>query len=176
MSLTIHRSAKRSGHECTATQLLPWFDTNLTMSSHISKVCISAFYHLHTIRRIRKYLTPDAAKALVHAMITCRNDYCNSHLYYLPDYQLYKLQRVLNASARLIYTAHRYCHATPLLRDLHWLPVIIRYRVNFSVLLITYKVIHGLAPEYLSNLLQFMDPSYNLRSANSLMLSYPSII
>ena len=72
------------------------------MSTHISKLCGVAFYHLHNIKRIRKYLSRESTEMLVHAFITSRVDYCNSLLYGLPNYQLNKLQRVLNASARLV--------------------------------------------------------------------------
>ena len=54
-------------------------------------------------------------------------------LYGAPEYQIKKLQRVMNASARLVYCAPKYCHVTPLLRELHWLPV--RLRVDFKILL-----------------------------------------
>ena len=60
---------------------------------------------------------------LVHAFITSRVDYCISHLYGLPNYQLHKLQRVLNASARLVCNVPRFCHILPILRGLCWIPV-----------------------------------------------------
>lgn len=50
---------------------------------HINKVCVAAYYHLHNIRRIRKYLSAEATEALIYAFIS-RIDYCNS---LLPDYQ-----------------------------------------------------------------------------------------
>ena len=34
-----------------------WFDDQLTMAVHITKICSAAFYHLYNIRRIRKYLS-----------------------------------------------------------------------------------------------------------------------
>ena len=80
-----------------------WFDSQLRrMSTHISKVCGAAFYHLHNIGRIRKFLSPDHTKPLNNAFITSRIDYCNSLLYRLPVCQLNKMQRVLNAAARLV--------------------------------------------------------------------------
>ena len=42
---------------------------------------------------------------LIHAFITSRLDYCNSLLYGVPDYYMQKLQRFMNASARLIFCA-----------------------------------------------------------------------
>ena len=61
-----------------------WFDSQLSMSTHISKLCSSAFFHLHNISRIRKFLSPAETKSLVHAFVTSRVDYCNSLLYGLP--------------------------------------------------------------------------------------------
>ena len=52
-----------------------------------------------------------------------RIDYCNSLYLGLPDYQIQKIQRVLNAAARLVYNAGKYCHITPLLFKLHRLPI-----------------------------------------------------
>ena len=93
------------------------------MTTHITKLCCAAFHHLHNIRRIRKYLSQDVAETLIHSFITSRVDYCNDLLHGLPAYQLQKLQRVQNAAARLFFVEHKYCHITPLLQKLHWLPI-----------------------------------------------------
>ena len=111
-----------------------WFDSKLTMAFHISKTCNSAFYYLCNLRRIRKYLSKNNTKTLVHAFISRRIDYCNSLLYGLPEYQLKKLQRVQNVCARLICNEIKYCHLTPSLVDVHWLPV--KFRIEFKILLI----------------------------------------
>ena len=58
----------------------------------------------------------------------------------------------------------RFCHITPVLRDLHWLPV--SFRIEFKIMLITYKVLHDRAPIYIQELLQLYLPSRNLRSSN----------
>ena len=78
-----------------------WFHSQLSMSepNHISKLCSSAFFHLHNISRIRKFL-PVETKSLVHAFVTYRVDYCNSLLYGLLASQLNKVHRVLNTAAR----------------------------------------------------------------------------
>ena len=99
------------------------------------------------IRRMRKYLSQETTGTLVHAFITFRIDYYNSLLYGLPTNQLAKIQRVLSASARLVCNAPTFCHITPIIRDLHWLPI--RARINFKVLLLTFKALHGLTPQYL---------------------------
>ena len=100
-----------------------WFDSHLNMSIHITKLCASPFCHLCNIGRIRKFLSSDATKALVHAFVTSRVDYYNSLLYGLPAIQINKVQGVLNAAARLVSHAPRYCHFTHFSCELHWLPV-----------------------------------------------------
>ena len=73
------------------------------MARHVTKTCIALFSHLHNIRQIRKFLSHEATKTLIHAFVTSKVDYCNSLLYCLPAYQIAKLQTVQNAAARLIF-------------------------------------------------------------------------
>ena len=82
--------------------------------------------------------------------------------------------RVMNASARLIYRTHKFCHITPPLAELHWLPV--RSRILYKILLITFKVLDGLSLKYLSDLISIQQPlSYNLRrNDNGRLLERPS--
>ena len=74
----------------SARNLGSWFDSKLSMAIHISKTYNSSFYYLYLcyLRRIKKYLSKDNTKTLVHAFISGRIDYCNSLLYGLPEYQL----------------------------------------------------------------------------------------
>ena len=65
-----------------------WFDSNLRMTDHINKACNAPFYHLHNLRRIKKYLSRDSLITLVHAFITSRLDYCNGLLFGLPKAQI----------------------------------------------------------------------------------------
>ena len=102
-----------------------WFDSRLSMASHITQICASSFYYIYNIRRIRKYLSRQSTQILVHAFITSHLDYCNGLLYGLPDSLLNKLQRVQSACARLIFREQKFCHVTSLIYELHWLPIIL---------------------------------------------------
>ena len=79
----------------------------------------------------------------------------------------------MNACARLIFCAPKQCHITPLLQWLHWLPI--RLRIEFKILLITFKVLQGSAPKYLIDLISVLPPSrYELRRNNKgILLSTP---
>ena len=66
--------------------------------------------------------------------------------------------------------APRYCRITPLMRELHWLPI--RQRIHFKMLLFTFKAIHGIAPLYIQDLVQVKSQgAYNL----PVLLDAPSI-
>ena len=94
----------------------------------------------------------------------------------LPKYRLSKSQRVLNTSTRLIYCAPKSCHITPLLRELHWLPVC--YRIEYNILLLTFKVLYDMSPDYLRQLIFVLPPSkYDLRRNfdSGILLASPKV-
>ena len=106
-----------------ARNLGVWFDSKFQFQTHINKTCQSAFYYIHNIRRIRKFSSFEAAKTLVQALVISRLDYYNSVLYGIPAIHTNKLKRVQNAAARLFTNTPHYSHITPVMVDLHWLPV-----------------------------------------------------
>ena len=105
------------------------FDSNLKMDMQITKAYQNAYYHLHNIRRIRKFLSQEATCTVIHAFITSQIDYCNSLMNGLPENVIKKLQRVQNTAARLVFNLTKYDRITPALVMLHWLPV--KYRIEF---------------------------------------------
>ena len=60
------------------------FNTTMSMLPHVNHVCKSAFYHLRTILRIRKYVSTQTTEILIHAFVTSKLDHCNSLLYNVP--------------------------------------------------------------------------------------------
>ncbi|KAJ8397435.1 hypothetical protein AAFF_G00439840, partial [Aldrovandia affinis] len=86
---------------------------------------------------------------------------------------LRSLQLVQNAAARILTRTKKYEHISPVLASLHWLPI--NYRVDYKVLLLTYKVLHGLAPSYLTDLLHPYNPPRSLRSQDAGNLVVPRI-
>ena len=68
----------------------------------------------------------------------------------------------MNARAQLVYRAPKYCHITPFLRELLWLPVCLRG--DFKIL----KILDGAAPSYLKDLVSVLpDSHYQLRRNNN---------
>jgi hypothetical protein len=147
------------------------FDKTLSMELQINAVCKRAFWEIRNIGRIRPYLNDKAAAALVHSFVSSRLDYCNSLYYGLPKKHKDKLQRVLNCAARVVARIRKSEHITPTLARLHWLPI--PQRIEFKVMLLTFKALHGLAPKYLTELVQRYKPPRDLRSADQALLVVP---
>ena len=113
------------------------------------------------------------AEQLVNAFMTSRLDYCNALLGGCPARLINKLQLVQNTAAQVLTRTRKYDHISPVLSKLLWLPI--KHHINFKILLITYKALNGLAPQYLSELLTHYGPSRLLRSQNSGQLLIPRI-
>jgi hypothetical protein len=150
------------------------FDSNLSLTKHISSVCSSSFYVIRQIRQIRASLDHNTCVILCNALISSKLDFCNSLYYGLPQSSIHRLQLVQNTLARVIHpTATRRDHITPTLRKLHWLPI--EARINYKIALITYKTLHFHSPSYLQSLLVRYTPSRQLRSSDKLLLTVPLV-
>ena len=144
-------------------------DQHLSMIDNVSAVCASCNYHLRRLSSIRRYLTQDATRCAVQAFITSRLDYCNSLLHDIPLAQIERLQRIQNKAARLITRTRQRDHITPVLRALHWLPVC--HRIEFKVLVNVFKCLHGLSPDYLTQLVRVHRRDNRLRQPDIFTLS-----
>ena len=145
---------------------------NAQFHFHVNELCRTAFYHIRNISRIRPCLSVKSTKTLVHALVTSRLDHCNALLYGLPYYLIQRLQYLMNAAAKVIICKRKFDHVTPLLIELHWLPV--RQRIVFKILRYTFKALHGVTPMYLTELMSPYIPRRALRSADQLLLEQPT--
>lgn len=164
-----------SGHNITlnspVTNLGVRFDPHLSFDIHIKQLCKIAFFHLQNIAKLRPFLSLPDAEKLVHAFVSSRLDYCNALLIGIPCRSLQKLQYIQNCAARILMRVRKNQHITPILRNLHWLPV--NFRVDYKICLLTHQCVHGSAPAYLKQLIQPYHPIRQLRSTYSHQLQLP---
>jgi len=151
-----------------------YIDSDLSMMTHVSKTVSACFASLRQIRSIRRSITRPVLQSLVAALTLTRLDYGCSTLAGLPARQLNRLQAVLNAAARLVYSARKSEHVSPLLRDLHWLRV--PQRIEFRLAVLGYRCLNGTAPRYLADEFQRVADIAScsrLRSASTETLRVP---
>ena len=146
-------------------------DKFASMEDYISSICRGAYLQLKNISRLKKYLDTPTLECIVHAFVTSKLDYCNSLLIGLPDTLISRLQCVQNTAARILTGTPKYAHITPVLKELHWLPI--EKRVIYKILLMVFKAVRRHAPEYLQNIIVEYVPTRSLRSASQKRLEVP---
>jgi len=150
---------------------------DLSVDRHVSRVCAGCFYRLRQLRRIRRSLDSDSLVTLIYAVVNSRMDYCNTVLAGAPRTLVTdKLQRVLNAAARVITGTRKFdrCVGQILHDQLHWLDV--PDRVLFKLAVTVHQCLNGSTPPYLSEHcipVSSADTRRHLRSANRHLLAVP---
>ena len=123
----------------------------MTFRKHICMKSHTAMLNVQRIKLICSLLTQESTHTLVQGLVTSHLDYCNAIFAGLPNCLMNILQKVQNASAKLVTGTKKYGSATSSLYQLHWLPI--KARVGFNILTLIHKCLSGNALEYLQNLI-----------------------
>ncbi len=130
------------------------FDSNLSFDSHVSSICKTALFHLKNVSM--SIYSMSNADMLIHAFMTSRLNYCNALLGGCSARFINKQQMVHNAAARVLARTRKYDHISLVMSTLHWL--CIKHSIDLKILLITYKALNGIDPQYLSELFSHYSP------------------
>ena len=119
-------------------------DCHFNMTKHIKQVVLLLEEHLPHYQ----CTDPEGDRTLLHAFIATRLNYCNGLMYGLPRQTISQLQSAKNLAARLITRTRKFDHISPVLWQPHLLPV--PQRTIFKILILTYRTLHGLTPNYVT--------------------------
>ena len=139
-----------------------WFDSDFSFSCHVRNTCKASFRDL---KRLRGYLTREAALLAANALVGSRLDYCNSLFRGLSALDIQRLQCVQNSLARIVANTTKYSHITPVRKSLHWLPVL--HCSVFKTALLVYKFLHSGHPKYFELFLKPRHSVYRTRRSQS---------
>ena len=144
-------------------------DNDFNFHLHIYQVCMQILFLPYT-KSLPNWgdISLSTAKTISNAIISSHLDYCNSPLNNIAKRDLAKLQQVQNCLARVVLRAPRFSPSLPLLKQLHWLPVI--YQINFKLSTLTLSTQQ---PPYLASLLHLSNIPVQLRSSISQELFIP---
>ena len=145
------------------------FDQHLTLNKHVNNICRNASLALYKIGKIRNLLDQHTTEILIHAFVSSLLDTCNSLLVGMPKKQIDKLQQIQNSAARLVSLLPKREHITPILKQLHWLPV--SQRIHYKIIYFTFKAIQQTSPTYLNELIKQYAPTRPLRSASQNLIT-----
>ena len=141
-------------------------DNKIAMNVHITNISKAIYLEIRKLKHISKFVDESSLKTLASSYILSRFDYCNALFKGMPKYQFEKLQKLQNFAAKVILRKSMYDHVTPCLIELHWLPI--NFRVDYKIALLAFKCLNGLAPKYLSDLIEVYVPPRALRSSSSI--------
>ena len=139
-----------------------WFDANFSFADHVRNICKTCFIQIPDLRRvrIRKHLTDEAAILAANALVTSRLDYCNSLVRSLSSLNMCKLQCIQNTLAGIVTNCNKYTLASPIFKQLHWLPV--EFHCIFKTATLVYKFLHNGHPSYFGPLLSTRCGRYSI--------------
>ena len=120
------------------------------------RFAVLVYNHIRDLWRTRRYLDLNGAK-----------------LSGMADTDVAKRQRVQNRLARVVTKSPPFTCIVALLHSLHWLPT--KFRIDFKICLLTYKILSEKQPVYLHSLLATPLPSRSLISHKGISLSVPRV-
>ena len=119
----------------------------MSVDKHLSAILLNLVFFNFIIFIIialssSKTTTITLTKAFAHSHL----DYCNSLCYDFPKYSIHRLKKIQNTTARMVTRTSRFFHILPILKSLHWLPVI--YRINFKICCLIHCALSLVKPYY----------------------------
>ena len=130
-----------------------YLDSGLTFTSQIDKVKLQCFRKLRNIAKMKPFLSLQHMQQLIQSLVISSIDYCNSLYYGTHSKNIRVLQTIQNRACATVLGLKKRDPKTEHLKGLHWLKI--PERIEFKILLIVFKSLNGLAPEYLSSLVTY---------------------
>ena len=151
------------------------FDNDLSFKEHVNYITNKCKGRLVVLRRLKSYLGKDTLKKIYKICIEPIMDYCSTVWGQSSKSNRDQMQRIQNTAGRIIagnFDCINY-RGSEIINNLGWQSFDVRLRYYTAVL--SYKAVHNLVPNYLSDLLTFQCDvhDYPTRSAQSDLLNVP---
>ena len=145
-------------------------DNTLSWDMYIKKLCSSLGCKISKMARLRGVTTSNILNKIYVSAVQPTIDYAICSWGFTSNNNIKRIQRLQNYAARVVtgnfdYINHR---GTDLIKSLCWMNVV--QRRNYFTLVLMFKCLRGLAPNYLSNeftMYKDIESVYNLRSSSS---------
>ena len=106
ISFNIHINNVKIKNSNEVTLLRIKIDKNLTFKKHISELCRGASYKLHTLRRIRKYLTLEKTKLLANTFINSQFNYAHLIWMFANKSSINKILKIHKRTFQIVYDVY----------------------------------------------------------------------
>ena len=105
-------------------------DSNLTYNDHIASTVSICMSRLGQINRVKHAFDQNTLTIVINALVLSKLYYCSNVWCNITETNLTKVQAVQNFACCIISNKRKYDHVTPILKDLRWLPDILKTRIN----------------------------------------------
>ena len=127
----------------TVRNIGAFIDSNLIVDSQVNHVRrIGASGNRRNIGKIRKYLT--TTRQLLFTLLS-ELDWATIIAYCMELKSTKLTAKVQNAAVKLLTRKRKFYHVTPILKQLHWLPV--AFCIQFKIALFSWKILTIQAPQ-----------------------------
>ena len=144
------------------------FSSTCTWNEHVNDTSLKACTRLKLLRALKFRVSRKSLEILFISFIQPLLEY--SDFYGIIAHQSKKqLEAIHSESARIVSGANKLCSIEKLFVELGWESL--QSRRNKHKLILFYKILHGLAPDYLCDLLPPLvqdTTSYNLRNSDNI--------
>ena len=130
-----------------------YLDSSLSFNTQIKRLKSSCYHKLRNLAKMKPFLNVKQMQQLVQALILSSLDYCNALYYGTSSNTIRQLQSIQNRACATILGLKKREPTTEHLKNLHWLKV--QERIEFKILLVTYKALNGQAPMYISEIINY---------------------
>ena len=130
-----------------------YLDSTLSFRDQIMTLKSKCFHKLRNLAKMKTFLNQHQMQTLIQALVVSALDYCNALYFGIDSHLLNQLQKIQNRACRVIFGLKKKESTSDCLKSLHWLKV--SERIEFKILILVYKCLNGLAPQYLSDLIQY---------------------
>ena len=145
------------------------FSKACTWSEHIDEISKKAWVRLNLLRPLKFRISRKALERMYTSFILPLLEYCDSVWDNASSESKKKLEAIHNEAGRIITGATKLCKIDNLLDELGWDNL--QKRRDKHKLIIFFKIMHGLSPNYLRDLVPPLvqeTTSYQLRNANDI--------
>ena len=91
-------------------------DNRLTFKNHINMLCRRAYYKLHALRRIRKYLTLEKSKLLYNNFINNQFNYASIIWMFCHKQDYFEVEKIHYKALKVVYNSNE-CYEELLIRN-----------------------------------------------------------
>ena len=156
---------------CSAKDLGVIVDSHLSFDEHVTEVVSKCIGSLCQINRVKHLFDSSTLVTIINSLVFSKLFYCSSMWASTTKKNIARLQKVQNFAARIVTGARKYDHITPILKELHWLPVDKQLEVRDT--LMAFKCIKGLAPPSLCNKFTTRSQVHTRNTRNNDKLNMP---